>query len=306
MTVDEILRYLYRLGHFRNPLFINRASWNVSPNDIGYLKLSDQAVQEAIQSVQMFMSASLEPISQAIHGRSMIPDGELGPATRSLLAEPRCDCPDYYVEGAEDHWAEAVGSGSWPANCLPDFRDAHAITINIDKSGMRTWLDAVFEKQVWPAVAESYREIGLVLVRRDGDQSANLQSSFVVPDGGWIGLAIVPGQTSCSLSIWSRFDRDYQPANLVNEWMTLLKHEIGHNLRLNHTQGGVMNPSIIRGLPMSWKGVGDPSESYLRRYFGGEPVDVEPKQKFWDQQGLKDSTTGEEMWVALRPPVPRQ
>jgi hypothetical protein len=52
--------------------------------------------------------------------------------------------------------------------------------------------------------------------------------------------------------------------------VTLIKHELGHNSGLGHSRGGVMNPSIINGLPVSWKN--DPSESQLRKWYGGEPV----------------------------------
>lgn len=303
MTDPEILRMLFDFGHFRNPVNQGGPSWNVQREDVIHLDLSHPAVVEAIASYQQFMLNILEPLSIGIHKRSPMADGDIGPATDMLFLIKRCQCPDFAMEGG--HYA--TGDGSWPANCYPEnWPDTHAIKIRFDTSGMRSFLEDVFDSQVWPIVQKSYADVGLMLIREDNNEDAHLQASFVRPDGGWIGLAIVPGHTYCGLSIWQLYDQDYQPHALVPDWVSLIKHEIGHNLNLNHTSGGVMNPGIINNLPYDWFGVGDPSESTLRRFFGGEPVDVpDPGPRVWTHQGFKDENTNDEFWIKLRPPLPR-
>lgn len=308
MKVTEILALLYDSGHFRNPVNRNGQSWNVNRADLATISLRHPAVKEAVRSYQDFQAAILEPLSLKINNRPAIHDGDIGPATAKLFEVERCDCPDYYIPEREGFYVEqAMGSGSWPANCIAAWKDTHAITINVNKSGMAGFLQPVFETQVWPAVLFAYAEMGLMLVRADGDTRANLQTSFQpsVGGGGAIGLAIVPSNQTCSLSIWNRFKAGYQPRNVVSEWITLIKHELGHNMGLNHSRGGVMNPSIVEGLPVSWKT--DTSASILRRWFGGEPVPNAPGgpdgPEMWVTQRLV-SNRGRTLDFPLHPPMP--
>lgn len=306
MTLDEIKLALFDWGHFRNPIYkANLASWDVIREDVAGLDLTHPAVVEAIASYQQFMINTLEPISFAVHKRAPIPDGDIGPATDMLFDIKRCQCPDFAMAG--EHYQESTGDGSWPSGCYPDdWPDTHAIKIRFNTRRMKSFLSKVFDSQVWPSVQRAYADVGLMLIREDDNKRAHMQASFVDPDGSWIGLAIVPGHTTCTLSIWQRYDRDYRPRNLVPDWITLLKHEIGHNLNLNHTSGGVMNPGIVGNLPVQWFNVGDPSEPVLQRFFGGQPVNVDnPGPKSWTHQGFKDESTGEELWISLRPPLPR-
>ena len=303
MLIADILRTLFDTGHARNPANRNGASWNVKREDLPKLALNGPEVREMIQSYQDFHAEILEPFSFAAHGRAAIHDGHLGPATQALFTLERCACPDYPVEGlCEYAVAEATGSGSWPANCLPDWKDTHAITVNVNKAGMGSFLQPVWEDKVWPGVVRAYSEIGLMLVRKDGDARANLQTSFVRSSPGWIGLAIVPNNQSCSLSIWNRFKASYQPRNVVNEWTTLVMHEYGHNMGMGHSRGGVMNPYIIEGLPLSWKD--DPSFPTLKRWFGGVPIaNAPPGVRRWVAQTLIDDQGNLGPRIPLRPPI---
>lgn len=303
MKISDILTLLWDSGHFRNPA--NTLSWNVKRADLLTIPLSHPAVKEAVRSYQDFQSEILEPFSLAIHNRSAIHDGEIGPATRALFAVERCGCPDYPTAEAlaDGLILEATGSGSWPANCLPDWKDTHAITIAVDDSGMASFLRPVFETEVWARVQKAYSEIGVMLVRQDDNPRANLQTSFRSSVGGMgaIGLAIVPNGQTCQMSVWNRFKAGYQPRNIVNEWVTLIMHELGHNMGLNHSRGGVMNPSIVEGLPMSWKN--DTSFSVLKRWFGGEPVTGAPDgPEMWIKQELI-SNRGRRLTFDLHPPL---
>lgn len=273
MNRQEIIELLWKYGHFRNPENANGASHGVTEADItgGVLTLQDAAVQEALRSYQHFQKPVLDALASEVHGRRGIADGEVGPATERLLDLPRCGSPDFVLT------EEALGSGRWGQCKLEQYPDNHAVTVKWDLSKCPPFLKPVFE-QVWKNVVASYAEVGIAFVREDGNPKANLQCRFTVPQqeagnlrGNWIGLAIVGWSgIRCSDEIWALFDLNYNPANTISEWTTLVKHELGHNMGLQHSSGGVMNPSIVRGLPISWKG--DPSWSTLARWFGGEPV----------------------------------
>jgi hypothetical protein len=94
-----------------------------------------------------------------------------------------------------------------------------------------------------------------------------------------IGLAIVPGAPqACGDRVWARFAERYQPSDIVNQWARLVAHELGHNMRLQHTTGGIMNPSILSGpfTTNAWRN--DPSYGILARYFGGVPILDQPDE----------------------------
>lgn len=294
MTERQIIQLLWDLGHFRNPA--HPETWNVTAAALDRLRLGDAVVKAAARSYQEFLAVALEPLSAQHHGRMPVYDGEIGPATRELLAIERCGCPDF-GEGV----AAATGSGSWPAGCDPRFAAYHAITVNVKPQGMPGFLQSVFAT-VWSNVTAAYAEIGLKLIRADGDTAANIQISFEALAGSTIGLAIVGRGQRCGTSIWAKFDPGYQPANVVREWTSLVKHELGHNMGLSHSQGGVMNPSIVPGLPVSW--LGDPSVPILTRWFGGQPVPTEPNgPEMWIKQCLL-SDRGRELCLPLHPPRP--
>lgn len=271
MQDREVIDLLWKYGHFRNPAYENGPSRSVSEDDLATLTLGDAAVKEALKSYQHFQKPVLDDLSSAIHGRRAIADGDPGPATEMLLQMPRCGAADYALTD------EALGSGRWGQCAIDQYPDNHALVVSWDLSRIPAFLKPVFE-QVWRNVVTAYAEIGIAFIRRDGDPKAHISASFTVPQqegggrgGNWIGLAIVGWSgIRCSDQIWAMFDLNYQPQNIVSEWTTLVKHELGHNMGLQHSSGGVMNPSIIRGLPISWKG--DPSHSTLARWFGGEPV----------------------------------
>lgn len=266
---QDIIEYLYSLGHFHNP----QAMTGIRREDLSKLSLSDPEVTQAVKSFQAFQRLLLDEISANLLGKRAVIDGEIGPATEALLKMERCGCPDYPVPGSKIQAAEveaATGSGSWAHSC--EITGVHTVKVQVYKSRMPSFLDGVFEERVWPLVDAAYRDIGVIF--RRVESSPNIDFSWERLSGSTIGLAIVPGQPmGCSGRIWAKFTPTYQPRDLVNQWARLVAHELGHNMRLQHTNGGIMNPSIVSGpfTTTAWRN--DPSFGVLKRYFGGEPVD---------------------------------
>jgi hypothetical protein len=260
--VNEVIDRLWKTGHFFNPAFPDANG--VTEADLPNLELDSPEVRQAAASYQLFLSEEFNNYSLAEHGREGYPDGEIGPATTELILAPRCMVPDYDPVGYKP---ERLGSGNWK-NCWGSEGKHHCKVLYT--GGMPSHVSAVFE-QVWKGVVESYAEVGLYLeLVKSGEYNTHMQ--FVGSSSGWIGLATVVNNASCSSKIFNRYLSTYRPSNTANEWMTLFKHELGHNCGMSHSSGGVMNPSIRNGLPKSWKG--DPSWNLLVSRFGGEPIQI--------------------------------
>lgn len=259
-TDQEIVSLLKETGHIDRPFGQQCDVGNFSCNH----SLTHGVVQRALASYQDFLISNLEPLCLCEHGRSAQCDGIIGPATRKLFELPRCGCHDY-----GESVQAAMGTGSWKA--CHNIGDFHAATVKVHKKGMPSFLESVFER-IWDSAAASYEAIGLRFIRVDSAEDANIEFSFVSRSSGWIGLAVVGNHETCdSTFLWCRYLAKYEPSDIIGSWTELVMHELGHNAGLQHTRGGIMNPSIITGLKPTWKG--DPSESILNRYYGGEPVD---------------------------------
>lgn len=260
VEISLLISILERTGHLWNPFGKLR-----DIVDLTGLTINSGIVRDAIASFQSFHSQPLEHVASGIFPKKTSPSvpvtGDLDPATKALLTTARCSCPDY---GAAEV-AEA-GTGNW-RGCygIGPFHSAEVRFLNDPPE----FLAPVFNT-VWSRVVDAYAELGLLFSRNDTSSTPNIDVSFVVPDGSWIGLAIVGSGQGCQDNIWAKFDKRYKPANIISEWTTLLKHELGHNCGLQHSQGGVMNPYIMPNLPVSWRG--DPSYNLLVNRFGGNPV----------------------------------
>ena len=261
-TTIPIIQKLWDYGHFRNPAMPT----GVDESDLPGLQLHDAEVKIALRSFQEFMGADFDRLAAEEHGRIGIADGEFGPATARLFDVERCGHPDYEMA------TEEAGSGSWPNNCRSDYPGVHTFSLQFDKRGMPSYLENVIEP-AFALVRQAYANMGILFLREDGNNKANTLVTWQ-RGAGWIGLAIVPRSPRCGERIWAKFDNNYRPSQLLDQWARLLAHEFGHNMGMSHSRGGIMNPSITSGpfTPTAWRG--DPSEPILKRYFGGIPVNI--------------------------------
>jgi hypothetical protein len=289
---EQIISFLKMTGHWQYP---NGKEQEVVDGPFSQAIQTTQA-QKAIASFQSFEAQLMDNLCMKIHGRPAQFDGEIGPATEMAMDVPRCGHPDY-----GPNIQAATGNGSW-AHCH-NIGDFHAATIYIHENQIPSFVKPVFN-DVWSRVTNAYADIGLQYIKSESTD-ANIDMSFVSRSNGWIGLAIVGQGQSCSSSIWCRFLATYQPNNVLNEWTTLLMHELGHNAGLSHSRNGIMNPSIIQGLAPTW--IGDPSEQILKNYYGGKPINQPPippnVKKYWTHIGYKDNEGGT-TWIPMAIPIP--
>jgi hypothetical protein len=295
------IRTAWELGHFWNPN--NPNGFNVTYDQLSSLNSTDQVVVDAMISMAKIDTTKF--VDQAVKAGVVADlDGNIhNPAIMGMVISGRCPVPDYVppigvsfnfddpdlqlvVERMQqDQTLEAIGVGNWKGcNNVGDF---HCSVVKVDSSGLPSFLKPVFT-EVLKRVQIAYAKVGLLfyfvnqesidlLTGNEVDGRTNINMSFVNSSDGWIGLAIVGQQQTCSSNIWCKFLNTYKGGSneesIKTQWTTLIKHELGHNCGKGHTNGGVMNPSIVNNLPSDWVD-SDPSTSWLRNQFGGVPVPI--------------------------------
>lgn len=257
-TEQERIRRLFDLGHFNNPS--NKDGLNIKLSDMYKLSFKDKVVQEALASFQDMMIYDFERLSYKYHHRGASISGDCCPATEELFEVKRCGHPDYLPPSLPG----AVGSGSFPQPCQKG-----GIKVHINKSRMPSVLLSRWA-EIQRLSFSAYHNIGANLVETNNVNEAHIRVWWEVLAGSTIGLAQFNNQ-SCNGWVFCKLDPGY--TDLMFELFT---HELGHNNNLNHTRGGIMNPSIIPVNPKAWNR-NDPSYSTLVRYYGGEPIAPAPK-----------------------------
>ncbi len=301
-TISQFaIRIAWETGHFWSPENPNGA--NLRQVDLTLLRPEDPIVVAAMISMAKADMSRYTRLVLEKHGRPPQFDGVIGPAIEAMVVGGRCPVPDHapppgvvfafddpdlqkVVERMQaDAALPAFGSGNWKG--CHNVGQFHSASIGVDKSGLPSFLAPVF-LQVLKNVQLAYAGVGLLFRfigsdSRDlltGDAfSGNINSdmSFVNNSDGWIGLAIVGQGETCGSKIWCKFLNTYkggsESGSIIQQWTTLIKHELGHNCGRGHTNGGVMNPSIVNGLTTEW-GPTDPSTQWLKGQFGGVPVPI--------------------------------
>lgn len=285
LTDKELLVEAYQRGHAWNP-----ANPNLLNVDEGRVKMMDgsESDAKALIASRQASDINFDVLVQAWHKRLPTFDGDIGPATRALATIPRCAMPDFappptasFHYDNPDLQAAVVsyqqfaeykgGSGSWPKGCDPEHPQVHSVVVRLNSSAASSHQKNLL-KQILDMVELTEAEVGQS-VRHVVDESySNPQHDvqFQSIAGSVIGFAYFPTPNTCRQTVQARIDNGFNANAFV--LAELLTHEYkGHSDGLEHTRGGIMNPSI--GSPSSrssWKG--DPHESTKNRYFGGVPI----------------------------------
>ncbi len=296
------IRVAWETGHFWSPE--NPDGKAIKQVDLKLLRPDDPVVIAAMISMSRMDATRYTKYVLDQHGRTPVFDGELGPAMTAMLLEHngRCPIPDYipppgteflyedpYLQSVvlrmqADSVLPAFGTGNWKG--CHQVGNFHCATVGVDTSGLPGFLKLIFG-DVLKNVQKAYAGVGLLfrfvkdgrdmISGEDFNGNINTEMSFVNNSDGWIGLAIVGTGEQCGGKIWCKFLNTYRGGSdttaIITQWTTLIKHELGHNCGRGHTNGGVMNPSIVNNLPTEWVPT-DPSTPWLKGQFGGVPVPI--------------------------------
>ena len=283
MKLVKIARRLHELGYL----------WSVNQGDLPELTAADAEFRDAILAIQ---AAHPDEYAQAVathYGNVPEQRGKLGPAFLQLLDLPRC-CPlpdvpppagvsfafdDPEVQRAVESQQRAAliasdsrGSGAWPYGCWDGY-EMHRLVVAVKHSSMPDhW------RHEWAWLTEqcrlNYSWTGLRVDFVDWGERADVRLEFR-GGGSWIGLAEFP-RGQCSDEVFCYLKPTYQPSDR-RYMLNLLQHELGHNNALQHTRGGIMNPTINLSDP-DWRN--DQHWSTLSSFYGGlgSPAILDDKQ----------------------------
>ena len=290
----------YRRGHH----WAHPDCYELRKEDLSHLTDGDPRAVAMLQSYSRMFGIDYAKSCVKHHRRAPDFDGRSGPAmsrvTAIVLGDGVCEVPDLAppadvaLEFADPDvmnvactWdvAEAQGDGNWKG--CHGIGDFHSCIVDWDVRGIASHLKPVF-KEVLTNVQKSDAALGLWNWFRDpatgkdlvtGDNirylgRANIKASFVSRSSGWIGLAQVINNSSCSWQEWCKYLSTYKPRNIVSEWSTLIRHELAHNKGHGHQPGNrnTLNPYIIAGLPLDRYDTRDRLYRTLVNDYGGRPV----------------------------------
>lgn len=291
MTPSELLQFAYRYGHQWNPDFPNLA--NIDRTALAKMNGTERDAKDLMHSWQSFDYNVV--LLSAYYGHGQPEDeGKIGPATDHVAAMNRCAMPDFApppgasfdfgdpdLNGAvasmqEFAAAEAGLVGSYWRGCHPDRKTVHSLKIGIDITrAPKNWLanqDKILEaRRACAAEIGVYVEFVINPQSLDGLQQYQVFQSI---PGSVIGYNYFPNANSCGRISNGRLDTGYDPSDWTLH-ANLGTHESeGHGFGFDHTRGGIMNPSIVKVWPLSYKN--DPSWNTAVRYYGGIPLTPSP------------------------------
>jgi hypothetical protein len=224
---QRFLENLYQWGHFRNPAFPE--TQNVTGEDLAALDMADTVVKDAVKSYQEWFAGELDTQSRSIHGRPLIVDGDVGPATELVASQPRCGAPDYLGEGASE--------ANWPQQCRLEITVSYELgALNMDAQSIRLeWERALgaWEKVIGVkfAIQDTFSQSTRIWARAKALPGSTLAWSFLA-------------QNDCSARLEQAYDTttSWRPRFL----QATIGHEVGHALGAGHSrnQRALMWPSI--------------------------------------------------------------
>ena len=287
-TPTEIAQWLQQFGH----------AWgdeNLRDIDAGRAAMMDGSEADYRALVRSFqtLDANVEALVGRRHRRELSADGDVGPATLEVMAYPRCAMPDFAppphasfhyddpeLQAAVESYQQFAdeykgGSGSWPKGCDPQVPNYHSARANVMMGGASahqkaTWAECA--KMVEKCLADMGHSIRHVLEGDPKDCEHDVRFQSIA--GSTIGFAYFPTPNTCNQTVNARLDNGFNPRATVLAELYVHEYQ-GHSIGLQHTRGGIMNPSIGSPQnPPSFKG--DPSEATVRRYFGGVAIPKTP------------------------------
>lgn len=282
MTEHEVIQFLDTYG------YLGKVAPDIGRADYSKLNLGHSAVRDAVRLYQNFDTVNVDLEAVRHHGRHVIPDGDVGPATEAAMAKPRCGFPDFNPPGEMMLVGEATGSGNWKG--CHGVGNFHCAVCKVDMSGIspewgQIWTDVLRMAQLiaaevgflWLFVDD--RGVDMLTGEDRSGEFVDTECTFVRQAPGWIGLAIVGQNMTCeSRRIWLKLLTTYARSLPLPQrlWQcaALIVHELWHNLGWGHDGNSIIQSPAIHTHTRRPTWIGDSLEASIRRAFGGEPVPI--------------------------------
>ena len=281
-VIENVARWLYYFGHTRNSAY--PGAYELGESDLGKLDHGDNEFRSMVKSIQS-LDANFNELCKKHHGRTGNVDGELGPATLELLTIPRCGKPDYYAEESDAPSVQSSANNWRLPGCDPEDPEratVRSVRFYIDYS--RNPHSDEYTKSFVQQAQLCMAEMGLRSREVTNRAEAEYTISWERLSGSTIGWYYVLNGRACAVDyLDGRLSTSYTP-NDPYMFALLFIHEMwGHGIGHGHSNGGIMNPSIYRTPSSTTDGVthptwkGDPYESRMISWMGGEPVSLTPE-----------------------------
>ena len=256
--------------------------WHLKQDELLDLAEDDAEFKQAVCDIQANFKDQYETFFGIHYESAATSHGEIGPAFLDVLNMPRsCPLPDVppppgtqftfddpLIQKAVESQQRAAesdsrGSGAWPYGCWEEEGyKMHRLVVAVKHSSMPShW------RRHWPWLTEqcriNYSWTGLRIDFVAWGERANVLLQFR-GGGGWIGLAEFPNGR-CSDEVFLYLKPSYSPSNRAY-LLNLLQHELGHTNWLQHSRGGIMNPTINLS-DSDWRN--DVRWSKLKQQYGG-------------------------------------
>ena len=196
-------------------------------------EISDEQLEMDLSDYQEFHEVPLSDLCQTTHGRALMIDGDMGPATRALMDSRTCGVKDPAGRFARREEA------NWPAPC----RDDISISWNFKSAPGLTQTET---NEIWNAVHDEYGqrfELFMPLRPQDYPRTRIYAALKALPGStlAWSYLA----NNNCSARLRQAYDNTIRWS--VPLALGTFKHEVGHALGMEHTPGdrnSLMYPSM--------------------------------------------------------------
>lgn len=195
----------------------------------GYTGAASGTLSDAVVLYQETYKIHLDYLARHLHGRDLVPDGIIGPATAEVINGRHCSVPDF--ANAEE--------ARWPDQCVNEI----SVSWNFDKMPGTSKEET---EAVWNSLSTYEELFELKIPRRPEDYpDTRIFASLRALPGSTLAWSFL-ANNSCGFKAQQAYDSTVNWSSKILRTGTI-RHEVGHALGMRHTPSdprSVMYPSM--------------------------------------------------------------